>query len=123
MAETQLQATPVARACPTTSAYGALAHGRRPGAGPLGEVLAAWQGLGYPRRARNLHAAAGSSPSGWPERLTDLPGVGPYTEAAIRCFADGEDVLPVDTNAARVLARRSPRLAGRAGPGGPSARP
>ena len=47
---------------------------------------------------------------GWPppDRLTDLPGVGPYTAAALRCFADGEDVLPLDTNAARVVARRFP---------------
>ena len=42
---------------------------------PLGEVLAEWQGLGYPRRARNLHAAAAViAAEGWPERLTDLPG-------------------------------------------------
>jgi A/G-specific adenine glycosylase len=76
-------------------------------AAPLGEVLAEWQGLGYPRRARNLHAAAGVvAGSGWPEDLTDLPGVGAYTAAAIRCFADGEDVLPRDTNAERVVARR-----------------
>ena len=94
-------------------------------------MLAAWQGLGYPRRARNLHAAAGViARDGWPpaDRLTDLPGVGPYTAAAIRCFADGEDLLPVDTNAARVVARRfpdgwpgapGPRLGGRAGGDGP----
>ena len=77
----------------------------------LGDVLAEWHGLGYPRRARNLHAAARIvAEEGWPapERLTDLPGVGPYTAAAIRCFADGEDVLPLDTNAARVVARRFP---------------
>lgn len=78
-------------------------------AAPLGDVLAQWHGLGYPRRARNLHQAAGAvAADGWPERLEDLPGVGGYTAAAIRCFADGEQVLPVDTNVARILARRWP---------------
>ena len=112
VAETQLQATPVARVVP----YYLDFTERWPTAddlarAPLGEVLAAWHGLGYPRRARNLHAAAGIvAAHGWPEpdRLTDLPGVGPYTASAIRCFADGEDVLPRDTNADRVLARRFP---------------
>jgi A/G-specific adenine glycosylase len=110
VAEAQLQATPVARVLPYYERF----VGLWPTAGDmaraeLGEVLAEWQGLGYPRRARNLHAAAGVvAASGWPERLTDLPGVGVYTAAAIRCFADGEDVLPIDTNAARVVARRFP---------------
>jgi A/G-specific adenine glycosylase len=112
VAEAQLQATPVARVLP----YYARFMERWPtaadlAAAALGDVLAEWQGLGYPRRARNLHAAAGVvARDGWPRpaRLTDLPGVGAYTAAAIRCFADGEDVLPVDTNAARVVARRFP---------------
>lgn len=112
VAETQLQATPVARVLPYYPRFverwptpAALA------AAELGEVLALWHGLGYPRRARNLRAAAAAvAERGWPapERLTDLPGVGPYTAAAIRCFADGDDVLPLDTNAARVVARRFP---------------
>jgi A/G-specific adenine glycosylase len=112
VAEAQLQATPVARVVPyylrfveRWPAPGDLAAAR------LGEVLAAWHGLGYPRRARSLHAAAAVvAERGWPEpaRLTDLPGVGPYTAAALRCFADGEDLLPIDTNAARVVARRFP---------------
>jgi A/G-specific adenine glycosylase len=110
VAEAQLQATPVARVLPYyerfISLWPSAEHMAR---ADLGEVLAEWQGLGYPRRARNLHAAAGVvAASGWPDRLTDLPGVGVYTAAAIRCFADGEDVLPVDTNAARVVARRFP---------------
>ncbi|HEX4109450.1 MAG TPA: NUDIX domain-containing protein [Solirubrobacteraceae bacterium] len=78
---------------------------------PLAEVLRAWQGLGYPRRARDLHAACASvAAEGWPapERLTDLPGVGAYTAAAIRCFAHEAPVLPPDANTARVLARRFP---------------
>ena len=110
VAEAQLQATPVARVLPYYERFISLWPTADDMAdADLGEVLAEWQGLGYPRRARNLHAAAGVlASSGWPERLTDLPGVGAYTAAAIRCFADGEDVLPVDTNAARVVARRFP---------------
>lgn len=110
VAEAQLQATPVARVLPYYERFISLWPTAADMAdADLGEVLAEWQGLGYPRRARNLHAAAGVlASSGWPERLTDLPGVGAYTAAAIRCFADGEDVLPVDTNAARVVARRFP---------------
>lgn len=112
VAEAQLQATPVARVLPYYARFmrrwptvAALADA------PLGEVLAAWHGLGYPRRARNLHAAASIvAAHGWPapERLRDLPGVGVYTASALRCFADEEDVLPVDVNVARVLARRFP---------------
>jgi len=113
VAEAQLQATQVSRVVPYYRRFvGRWPTARDLAAAPLGDVLAAWHGLGYPRRARNLHAAARVvAERGWPEpaRLTDLPGVGPYTAAAIRCFADGEDVLPVDTNAARVVARRFPR--------------
>jgi A/G-specific adenine glycosylase len=70
------------------------------------EVIRVWQGLGYNRRALSLHRAAGVvAASGWPEDLTELPGVGPYTAAAIHCFAFGEDVLPMDVNVARVLRR------------------
>jgi A/G-specific adenine glycosylase len=69
-------------------------------------VIRAWQGLGYNRRAINLHRAAQIvAANGWPEQLTELPGVGVYTAAAIRRFALGEPVLPVDTNIRRVLDR------------------
>jgi A/G-specific adenine glycosylase len=75
------------------------------GASPA-DVIREWQGLGYNRRALNLHRAARRiADDGWPNDLTDLPGVGRYTAAAIRCFAFGEDVLPVDVNVARVLRR------------------
>jgi A/G-specific adenine glycosylase len=78
-------------------------------AAPLAEVLGEWQGLGYPRRARDLHRSARIViASGWPEDLTDLPGVGAYTAAAIRCFALEEPVLPRDVNVVRVLGRRFP---------------
>jgi A/G-specific adenine glycosylase len=112
VAEVQLQATPVARVLPYYESW--VARWPTPealAAASLGDVLAAWQGLGYPRRARDLQAAARwVAERGWPapDRLTDLPGVGPYTAAALRCFADGEAVLPVDVNVRRVLARRFP---------------
>jgi A/G-specific adenine glycosylase len=71
-----------------------------------GDVIREWQGLGYNRRALSLHRAARRvAETGWPDDLTTLPGVGPYTAAAIRCFALGEDVLPVDVNVERVRRR------------------
>jgi A/G-specific adenine glycosylase len=70
------------------------------------DVILEWQGLGYNRRAVNLHrAAVAVAAHGWPEDLTALPGVGPYTAAAIGNFALGRDVLPVDTNVRRVQER------------------
>ncbi len=74
------------------------------------EVLRAWQGLGYNRRALALRATAQAvvARGGWPETvagLAELPGVGPYTARAVACFAFGQDVAPVDTNVARVLVR------------------
>ena len=70
------------------------------------EVIVEWQGLGYNRRAVNLHrAAAHVAAHGWPDDLTELPGVGPYTAAAVGNFAFGRDVLPVDVNIARVQER------------------
>jgi A/G-specific adenine glycosylase len=70
------------------------------------EVIVEWQGLGYNRRALALHRAARHvARHGWPGDLTDLPGVGPYTAAALRCFAFGEDVLPRDVNVERVTRR------------------
>jgi A/G-specific adenine glycosylase len=76
-------------------------------AASLGDVLTQWQGLGYPRRARDLHRSARIvARSGWPEDLRTLPGVGPYIAAAVSCFAREEPVLPVDVNVRRVLRRR-----------------
>ena len=73
------------------------------------EVLKAWEGLGYYSRARNLHRAAAalsqdgcpSSAKGWLE----LPGVGPYTAAAVASIALGERIAAVDGNALRVISR------------------
>jgi A/G-specific adenine glycosylase len=75
-------------------------------AAPRDEVIRAWQGLGYNRRAVTLHRAVQRvAAEGWPEDLTELPGVGEYTAAAVRRFAWGESVLPVDSNIRRVLQR------------------
>ena len=70
------------------------------------DVIVEWQGLGYNRRALNLHRAAREvAQHGWPNDLTELPSVGPYTAAAIGNFAFGLDVLPLDTNVRRVQER------------------
>ncbi len=75
-------------------------------AAPRSEVIRAWQGLGYNRRAVNLHRAAQAvADSGWPDDLAELPGVGSYTAAAVGCFAFGRDALPEDTNVRRVRER------------------
>ena len=81
-------------------------------AASLDEVLAAWAGLGYYSRARNLHACAravveshaGSFPRS-EQVLLSLPGVGPYTAAAIAAIAHGVRATPVDGNVERVVAR------------------
>ncbi len=76
------------------------------------DVIRAWDGLGYNLRALRLHGIAraaverfgGRLPSD-PSTLRTLPGIGPYTAAAIACFAFGAPVATVDTNIRRVLAR------------------
>jgi len=84
-------------------------------AAPVADVIRAWQGLGYNRRALALHRAAEIiARDGWPGDLTALPGVGPYTAAAIRNFALGEDVLPHDVNVDRVERRTRHRFTGAA---------
>ncbi|MFL1463564.1 A/G-specific adenine glycosylase [Roseococcus sp. DSY-14] len=78
-------------------------------AAPWEEVAAEWAGLGYYARARNLHAAAKAlAAGGFPrtaEGLRALPGIGPYTAAAVAAIAFGEAVVPVDGNVERVVAR------------------
>jgi A/G-specific adenine glycosylase len=70
------------------------------------DVIREWQGLGYNRRALNLHRTAQAvAEGGWPDDLTALPGIGPYTAAAVRNFAFGEPVLPLDVNVSRVQRR------------------
>jgi A/G-specific adenine glycosylase len=70
------------------------------------DVIREWQGLGYNRRALNLQRAAREVVrGGWPDDLTELLGVGPYTAAAVACFAFGRSVLPEDVNVRRVRDR------------------
>ena len=69
-------------------------------------MIREWQGLGYNRRALALHRAAQQvAAHGWPDDLTELPGVGRYTADAVSCFAFGRPVLPVDVNVRRVSER------------------
>ena len=78
---------------------------------PLADVIREWQGLGYNRRAVNLHRAAQRiAADGWPEDLTELPGVGRYTADAVAAFAHGRSVLPEDTNVRRVQERTGHRF-------------
>lgn len=79
-------------------------------AATAGEVIAAWGTLGYPRRARRLWEAAGQiAAGGWPDDLTDLPGVGRYTAEAISAQVDGQDAPAIETNIRRVVERRAGR--------------
>lgn len=113
VSEVMLQQTQVERVLPYYEAwlerwpdFAALA------AAPAAEVIRAWRGLGYNRRALNLHRLAGAVAEHHggelprePRALGALPGVGEYTASAVRCFARGERVAVADTNIARVVAR------------------
>ena len=107
VSEVMLQQTQVERVIPRWLAW--LERWPTPAAlaaASPAEVIREWQGLGYNRRAVSLHRAAQVvAADGWPDDLTELPGVGPYTAAAIRNQAYGEPVLPVDTNVARIQER------------------
>ncbi len=81
------------------------------------DVIDAWQGLGYNRRAVNLQRAAQAIVADHDGRVPDdlqallaLPGVGPYTARAVLAFAFDHPVVPVDTNIARILARVTGRV-------------
>lgn len=111
VSEVMLQQTQVARVIPRWHSF----LERFPTAAscadvPLGDVLREWQGLGYPRRALNLHSTARrvTELGAFPDDLTgllELPGVGPYTARALMAFAFELDAAVVDTNIARVYAR------------------
>ncbi|CAB4363845.1 unannotated protein [freshwater metagenome] len=111
VSEVMLQQTQVARVVPKWLAF--MLEFPDPAAcaaAPLGDVLRLWQGLGYPRRARNLHEAAAvvASAGAFPTELDGLlalPGVGAYTARALLAFAFESGAAVVDTNIARVLAR------------------
>jgi A/G-specific adenine glycosylase len=82
-------------------------------AAPLGAVIAAWDRLGYPRRARRLWEAAGViARDGWPDDLASLPGVGRYTAGAIAAQAADRDVPAVEVNVRRVVQRVEGRVLG-----------
>ncbi|MGH7066681.1 MAG: A/G-specific adenine glycosylase [Acetobacteraceae bacterium] len=113
LSEVMLQQTTATAAAP----YYARFLARFPSFGAVAaaeetEVLAAWAGLGYYARARNLWRAArqvtvnGELPRE-PAALATLPGIGAYMAAAIAAIAFDVPVVPVDGNVARVLARRS----------------
>jgi A/G-specific adenine glycosylase len=111
VSEVMLQQTQVARVTPRWESF--LVRFPTPEAcavAPLADVLREWQGLGYPRRARNLHATATRvvELGGFPRDLAGLlalPGVGKYTARALLAFAFEIDAAVVDTNIARVYAR------------------
>ncbi|MDX6539457.1 MAG: A/G-specific adenine glycosylase [Gaiellales bacterium] len=114
VSEVMLQQTQVDRVVPRYLAW----LDRWPTAAALaaaspGEVIVAWQGLGYNRRAINLHRAAQRvAAHGWPDDLTELPGVGPYTAGAVGNFAFGRDVLPIDVNVQRIQGRTGEQFDG-----------
>jgi A/G-specific adenine glycosylase len=127
MSEFMLQQTPVARVVPRLAEW--LERWPTPAAlaaTPPGEAVRAWDRLGYPRRALNLHGAAvaitqqhGGVVPNDVDALLELPGVGPYTARAVAAFAYGARTPVVDTNVRRVLARA---LGGQAEPGPPQTR-
>jgi A/G-specific adenine glycosylase len=122
VSEVMLQQTQAARVVPYYEAFLArFPDAAALAAAPVRDVLAAWSGLGYNRRALALQAAARVvAENGWPEDLTELPGVGPYTAAAVGSFAWDRQEAAVDTNVRRVIerhdgvARRPGALAARA---------
>lgn len=113
LSEIMLQQTTVVTVAPYYDAF----LGRWPSVealarAPLEEVLSAWAGLGYYARARNLHACAravverhGGRFPAEEEALLALPGIGPYTAAAIASIAFDRRAAPVDGNWERVVAR------------------
>jgi A/G-specific adenine glycosylase len=107
VSEVMLQQTQVARVVPRYLRWlERWPTARELAAAPTSEVIREWQGLGYNRRAVNLQRAARVvADGGWPDDLTTLPGVGRYTADAVAAFAFGADVVPADTNVARVQER------------------
>lgn len=113
VAEIMLQQTQVERVKPKYAAFLAQFPSLQAlAAASPGDVIRAWAGLGYNRRALNLQRTAqvvlsdhnGLFPD-TPEALITLPGIGPYTAGAVACFAFERDVAFMDTNIRRVVRR------------------
>ena len=109
VSEVMLQQTQVSRVLPAyrrfLSRFPTL---RTLARAPLGEVLREWSGLGYNRRARDLHRIAQRHSSGLPRTVAGLDalhGIGAYTASAVACFAFDEPAAFADTNIRRVLGR------------------
>jgi A/G-specific adenine glycosylase len=117
VSELMLQQTQVARVVPRFEAF--LDRFPSPAAcaaSSVGDVVTRWAGLGYNRRAVNLHRAAsavvadhGGAVPAELDALLELPGIGPYTARAVLAFAFERDVGVLDVNAARVLSRLTGR--------------
>ncbi|HYL52855.1 MAG TPA: A/G-specific adenine glycosylase [Acidimicrobiia bacterium] len=117
VSEVMLHQTQVPRVIPAYAAF--IARFPTPSdadAAGLADVITAWGRLGYPRRARWLWEAAKQiTRDGWPEDLTELPGVGRYTAAAIAAQVDDADCIGIEVNIRRVCERvRGERLSERA---------
>lgn len=119
ISEVMLQQTPVTRVLPRYLEW--VAQWPTPhdlAAAPVSDAISAWAGLGYPRRARRLWEAAGQICQEFGGHVPDdeqslltLPGVGPYTAAAVAAFAFGRRTAVVDVNVARVITRAVDGLA------------
>jgi A/G-specific adenine glycosylase len=113
VSEVMLQQTPVARVLPAHQAW--LTRWPTPAAlaaDPAGEAVRQWGRLGYPRRALWLHGSArvltdqyGGAVPASREALLALPGIGPYTAAAVASFAFGQRHAVLDTNVRRLICR------------------
>jgi len=114
VAEVMLQQTQVARVEQTWEPF--VARFPDPdiaAASGAGALIAAWDRLGYPRRARWLwEIASRVARHGWPDDLTELPGVGRYTAGAVAAEADDLDTVALDTNIRRVVERVEGRRLG-----------
>jgi A/G-specific adenine glycosylase len=112
VSEVMLQQTQVERVLPFYQRFlAAFADERALCAASLDAIHRAWKGLGYPSRVERLQAACRQvlAQGGWPDSaagLEQLPGIGPYTAGAVACFAFAAAAPVVDTNVARVYARR-----------------
>src|SRR5262249_802442 len=113
VSELMLQQTQVARVVPRYEEFlDRFPTAAACASADVGDVITMWAGLGYNRRAVNLHRCAGAVVSSHGgslpdslDALTALPGIGPYTARAVLAFAFERDVAVVDTNVGRVLAR------------------